>query len=189
MRKKILVTGFEPFDNDFNNPSGDWLENLGREKFSDREVMRVLLPVTFKGAFIEFQRAFEAFNPDIVVQTGLAKNRTELTIERIGINWVDARIADNDGVVLTSQRINEFGVDGIFTNVPIEKAAGITKLKNENLKISTSAGEYVCNYLLYKSLSYLKEKGSLCQLTFIHLPGRDSYENIYSALNELVKKI
>ena len=185
MIKKILITGFEPFDSDSTNPSGDfidWMSN--RKKSEDRLVSGVILPVTFDGAFLKFKKVYDEIYPDIVILTGLAKNRMNLTIERIGINWVDARIPDNGGVTLKSQKIAAEGPDGLFTTVSIEEVIRLGESAGAVIKLSTSAGEYVCNELLYKALCYTQDKKT--PVTFIHIPGAEDYDGIYLALEAVI---
>ncbi len=185
MNKKILITGFEPFDRDLDNPSGDWVTWMkSRPKQADREVMGLILPVTFRGAFPAFKKACDDFSPDYIFLTGLAKNRTQLTVERIGINWIDARIPDNDGEQIRAQKIDMNGPDGLFTTIDVEKVISLSEKMGSPMKLSTSAGEYVCNDLLYKVLCYVREKK--IQATFIHLPGADDYSAIFEALEVVV---
>lgn len=186
MTKKILITGFEPFDNDFTNPSGEWIKWMETRNI-DKDVRGVILPVTFAGAFNKFKKIYDEFCPDIVILTGLAKNRTQLTIERIGINWVDARIPDNEGVTLSAQKIDLKGPDGLFTTLSIESVMKSVQNSGEAIKLSTSAGEYVCNDLLYKALCYTL--GRKTPVTFIHLPGADNYDGIYLALESVIKDL
>ena len=188
MNKRVLITGFEPFDGENANPSGDWIAWMnGRKKPLKRDILGLILPVTFTSAFDYFKKSYDEFCPDIVVLTGLAKNRKELTVERIGINWIDARIPDNDGVMIKAQKINNEGPDGIFTNIDMDKLISLAGRSGCNLKISSSAGEYVCNDILYKVLSYSKDKNTLT--TFIHLPGIDNYDGIYHVLESIVNEI
>lgn len=188
MIKKILIAGFEPFNMDATNPSGDWVQWMeGRNSPLDRNILGVILPVTFDGGFKSFKKIYDDFCPDIVVLTGLAKNRKELTIERLGINWVDARIPDNDGVTLSSQKIDERGPDGIFTTIDINEVISLANKGGAFMKLSTSAGEYVCNDLLYKVLCYTKVSRTF--VTFIHLPGLDNYEETFLALETIINSI
>ncbi len=187
MTKKILITGFEPFNLDATNPSGDWVNWMEGRGASDRVVKGAILPVTFSGGFLAFKKIYDDFCPDIVILTGLAKNRKELTIERIGINWVDARIPDNNGVTLLSQKIDESGPDGLFTTLDINKVISLASKSGAVMKLSTSAGEYVCNELLYKVLLYSQSKNT--PVTFIHIPGLDNYDGTYLALETIVNGI
>lgn len=190
MLKKILITGFEAFDSDSTNPSAQCLEWLQTRFQSDSQIKFIHLPVSFKNSFLKFKNAFDEFSPDVVILMGLAKNRTDLTVERIGINWVDARIPDNDGVTLVRQKIQEDGPDGIFTRISFDKLIDICSEVGVPLKISTSAGEYVCNDLLYKSLLYTEKQKT--ELTFFHLPGRknlEEYQSLFLAIENIVKGV
>lgn len=189
--KKILITGFEPFDQDKTNPSGDWVNwMIARSmplRTSSRELRGIVLPVTFNGAFASLKKASDEFCPDIIIMTGLAKNRTHLTVERIGINWIDARIPDNDGVQILSSKIEENAPDGLFTTIAMESILTAAERAGVTMKVSTSAGEYVCNHLLYKTL--LETLNTKTSATFIHIPGSDSYDGIYLALESIVNSL
>lgn len=188
MIKKILITGFEPFDSDAANPTGDWVNWMHSQTPSPgREVRGTILPVTFNGGFQAFKKVYDEFNPDLVILTGLAKNRQDLSVERIGINWVDARIPDNDGVTLTSRKIDEHGPDGLFTTISVNELISLTENMGGRMKLSTSAGEYVCNELLYKVLCYTKNKKTL--VTFIHFPGLVSYDDTNRLMEKLVHSV
>jgi len=162
---KILVTGFEPFAGDTVNPSADLLVWF-KQREQPFELATALLPVSFAGAMAELRAAIAKHSPDVVVATGLAKNRTELTVERIGINWVDARIPDNDGVTLVAQKIVATGADGLFSRLPVMEMIEASKVAGVPAKMSTSAGEYVCNHVFYLLLHEFPHLSA----GFIHLP-------------------
>lgn len=188
--KKILLAGFEPFANNLTNPTADWINWMHdrKQNYSDKKIQAIILPVTFSTAMEKFTELYDAFCPDYVILTGLASNRLFLTVERIGINWIDARIPDNDNFQPLAQKIFNDGPDGLFTTIPLEKIINLMSNEFITVKVSTSAGEYVCNDLLYKVLCYTQHKKS--QTTFIHLPGvaaHDDYAGIYLALENLVK--
>lgn len=181
MSKRVLISGFEPFDGDTVNPSAillDWL----REKKFDFELHTVLLPVSFTHSYPMLHQEIERFKPTHVLLTGLAKNRSDLTIERIGINWVDARIPDNDGLSLKSKKILENGEDGLFTTLPLEIMLEAAISVGCPVKVSTTAGEYVCNHLIY---SYLAKYRTIPG-TFIHIPGADDHEVFFQGIESIL---
>lgn len=174
---KILVTGFEPFDGDSENPSQKlltWLET----RPLPFELHTQLLPVTFEGSWRELQAAIARVNPQVVVATGLAKNRAEITVERIGINWVDARIPDNAGVTLKAQKIVSEGADGLFTRLPLAEMLKASHEIGVPARLSTSAGEYVCNFVLYRLLQAFPQ----LPIGFIHLPSDPQFEGVEEML-------
>ncbi len=183
-KKKILITGFEPFDGSSFNPSAQLLDWLNLQTF-DFEIHTLLLPVSFTQAFPLLDELTTNINPSAVLLTGYAQTRTELTIERIGINWVDARIPDNDGLLLEAQKILNHGPDGLFTTLPVLQLIEMAKKSGCSAKVSTSAGEYVCNHLLYLYLT----KYSLIPGTFIHLPGSQNYDIFFQGIHAIISQI
>ncbi len=175
---KILVSGFEPFDGDAINSSAELLNWLLARDLPF-ELVTALLPVTFAGAYPSLKRTIDLVKPDVVIATGLAKNRTEITVERLGINWVDARIPDNAGITLSSQKIVSNGADGIFTRLPVMEMIEASKAVGVPAKLSTSAGEYVCNHVLYLLLHEFPELSA----GFIHLPSTPNCLGVEAMLN------
>ena len=184
MTKKILITGFEPFDGDAINPSSRLLDWLSLQKFNFN-IQTKLLPVSFKKAYPILSNSIDEFKPTHVILTGFAKIRKELTLERIAINWVDARIPDNDGLSLKSQKIKEGSEDGLFTTVPIEEMLNSSLKAGCPTKISTSAGEYVCNHLIYLYLSDNRKVPG----TFLHIPKAEDYEIFYQGIKAIITEL
>jgi pyroglutamyl-peptidase len=151
-----------------------WLES----RVLPFELKTVLLPVSFQNGFATLQKSINDFHPDIAVATGFAKNRTELTVEKIGINWMDARIADNDGYQPLQTPIDPQGPDGIFARLPLSQMVAASMSVGVTAKISTTAGEYVCNHVLYSLLhSYPK-----LRCGFIHLQSSDVFAGVEAML-------
>lgn len=183
MTKKVLVTGFMPFDGNSVNPSEELLAFLDQQKFSF-PVKTQVLPVSFNHSLSVLDQAISEFNPSHVILTGYAHKRTELTVERIGINWVDARIPDNEGVTLKAQKILENGADGLFSRISLQTIVDAGSAFAP-VKISTSAGEYVCNYVLYSFLHLYPDIPG----TFIHIPGADDHTAFFKAIQAVVEAV
>ena len=170
---KILVTGFTPFDGDSRNPSEELLGHL-KGKTWPFELVTDLLPVSFSRSTKQIAMTIAREKPALVIMTGLAKNRSDITVERIGINWVDARIEDVDGEKPVNQKINLAGEDGLFTRLPVLAMIDASRAAGVPAKLSTSAGEYVCNYLLYRVL----QENPQTPVGFIHLPWDANFSGV-----------
>ena len=186
MQKNVLITGFEPFDDNTINPSAEFLKWLDQKPF-DFKINTLLLPVSFRDAFLILEAKIKEIKPSHVLLTGFAKNRDVLTLEKIAINWVDARIPDNQGQQLKAQHIIHGTPDGIFSTLPILNMQTAAKNAGIPTKTSYSAGEYVCNYLFYQSLVSFH-----LPLGFIHIPSenkrfkyQDYFKGIHSMLSVL----
>lgn len=164
---KVLISGFEPFGGDSINPSEQLIKKLQGQTFPF-EVLGVVLPVSFKESFTILKEQIDQFNPDYVVCTGLAKNRSGITIERIAVNLMEAPIPDNEGYQPSGKSVISDQSDGLFSTLPIEFI--LEELKKAKIKssISNTAGTYVCNSLMYNVISYGKECGY--KGGFVHLP-------------------
>ncbi|MFZ4714466.1 MAG: pyroglutamyl-peptidase I [Bacteriovoracaceae bacterium] len=171
---KILVTGFEPFDGLSLNPSAQLLEHLEKENNKTPfafELSTLLLPVSFNHAYTSIEEKALSFKPDIIIMTGLAQNRIDLTIEKIAVNYLNARNPDNMGIRPQNCKIDEDGPDGIFSTLPWEEIFAWAESERLPIKPSFTAGTYVCNDLFYKTMKFAHT--NKIQSGFIHLPATE----------------
>lgn len=61
------------------------------------------------------------------------------------------------------------GPDGLFATIPVKEVAAAIRRAGVPAEVSYSAGTYVCNDLMYRMLSLLKQEGR-GRGGFIHLP-------------------
>lgn len=164
---KVLLTGFEPFGNQKINAS--W-ETIKKVKVDKVDLYKLLVPTVFYESINVVVEKIKEINPDIVILIGEAGGRSKISLERIGINMNDARIKDNEGNKPTNEKISDKGADGYFSTLDIYR---IEKVLNENsipVKISNTAGTFVCNHLLYGVLEYIRNNHLNIACGFIHLP-------------------
>lgn len=92
--KKLLITGFEPFDGEIINPSWEAVALLP-DVIGEYALTKLLIPVVFgKSAQTVIEKANEIC-PDVVLCIGQAGGRTAVTPELVGINLRHAH--DYDG--------------------------------------------------------------------------------------------
>jgi len=186
--KTVLITGFDAFDGNVRNSSGEWVQwMLQNEKIfvEEKRLHGVVLPVEYENSFNHLKQFIKTqnLNPDVIILTGLAKNRQQLSVERIGINWLDFRIPDNKGIQVRNSKIDVKGADGIFTTLDFEKI----KKTVPDIAISTSAGEYVCNELLYRTLNEYQKENK--EISFFHLPGGEDQMSVFIKLQNIVRSL
>jgi len=173
--RKILVTGFEPFGSSSMNPSGEIVKSLKGE-----DLVTAILPVVFGVASAQLRQLIDLHKPTAVLCLGQAEGRSELTPERIAINFDDARIADNSGNMPKLQSIVDGGPDGYFSTLPIESMVAGMKASGIPASISLSAGTFVCNHVFYSLQDYLKT--SETPSGFMHVPLMDQQRNEFVGL-------
>ena len=139
----ILLTGFEPFGGDSRNPSGDAVLAVDAGWSGPHTLVAAVLPVTFDGAGAELVRLIDEHSPEIVLATGLAGNRSVVSVERIGVNLIDARIPDNVG----AQPIDAPSIAGApaayFSTLPVKAIARDIAAAGIPSEVSHSAGTFV----------------------------------------------
>ncbi|MFC0036535.1 pyroglutamyl-peptidase I [Cardiobacterium valvarum] len=169
--KKLLITGFQPFDGESVNPALEVAKGLQGKTINGYEVIAREIPVVRFEALKAVQAAIEELQPDVVITIGQAGGRPDITVERVGINIDDFRIPDNKGNQPIDEPIVTGGPVAYWATLPIKKMVANVKAQGIPASVSNSAGTYVCNHLLYGLLHYLTTQGKTAiPAGFIHIP-------------------
>ena len=165
---RILMTGFEPFGGDTLNPSKALVLALAKTMTPGIDIDIAILPCAFAAMPLALEAAITRHHPDILLGFGLAGGRSSVSIERVGINVIDARIADNEGAQPVDTPVIAGGPAAYFTTIPIKAIYERLTKAAIPAEISQTAGTFVCNAALYMSLHLAKE----CHMRagFVHLP-------------------
>lgn len=170
MTKTILLTGFEPFGGDALNPSQEIVRVLDGETIGAHRVAGAVLPVAFAKAPLLLDALIERHRPEIVLALGLAGGRGELSFERIAVNLVDARIADNEDL----QPIDEPVIDGAppayFSTLPLKAIVAGLRARGIPAGLSLSAGTFVCNQVFFALAHRLATHAPRARGGFVHVP-------------------
>lgn len=166
---KILITGFRPFGGDKMNPSLASVERL-KSHYGQIEVIATSLPVVFHQSISELDLLMEQHQPDIVICTGQATGRAQITVERVGINIDDARIEDNAGNAPIDTPVVIGGPAAYFSNLPIKAMVHAMRESGVPAAVSNTAGTYVCNHILYGVMHLIHTKYPHVRGGFIHVP-------------------
>ena len=196
---KILVTGFEPFNDEKINPSLETIKKLDNE-IMGAKIIKLKLPTIFGKSINILENVLEKEKPDVVISIGLAGGRENITIERVAINISDSRIPDNEGNKPIDEIIFEDGDNAYFSNLPIKKIVEEMRKENIPAAISNTAGTYVCNHIMYGLLYNIDKKYPNMKGGFIHIPyipeqvieknaPSMSLDNIVKAINIAIKTI
>ena len=164
---KILLTGFEPFGTASANPSGEIMKQV-----SGDNIVTAILPVAYTRSAERLMQLIAEHNPDVVICFGQAEGRTQITPEKIAINLDDARLADNDGVLRSDEKILDNGPDAYFTTLPVKEFAAAITAKGVPSSVSLSAGAFLCNHVFYVAQNELA--GTKVRSGFVHVPLMDS---------------
>ena len=167
--RTVLLTGFEPFDQDLINPSWEAVRLLeGVQLGADVRIVARQLPCAFSTAGEGLAQLLAEHRPQMVIAVGLGPGRSDISIERVAINLNDARIPDNLGQQPIDTEVVPGGPAAYFGTLPSKAMVKAVREAGIGACVSQTAGTFVCNqvfYLLQHALA-----GSGVRSGFIHVP-------------------
>ena len=167
MKRKLLITGFDPFGGANINPAWEAVKLLP-ETIADFEVHKLEIPTVYGLAAQKVLKKAGEIRPDVILCIGQAGGRAAVTPERIAVNIRDAKIADNAGNQPVGQFVAEDGSAAYFATVPVMAMADAIRAAGLPGQVSNSAGAFVCNDTLYSLLH--RYAGTDVKVGFIHVP-------------------
>ena len=165
----ILFTGFEPFGGETVNPAFEAVRLLP-DSAGGMPIRRLRLPTSFRYAGETLLEAVDAWRPEAVVCVGQAGGRKTVTPEKVAINYIDARIPDNDGAQPADVPIRADGPAAYFATLPVRAIDEAIRAAGVPCAVSYSAGCYVCNFVMYTLLDHLAQTAPDVLGGFIHVP-------------------
>ncbi|MCM3339545.1 pyroglutamyl-peptidase I [Paenibacillus sp. MER TA 81-3] len=172
MSKNLLLTGFDPFGADSINPSWEAVRSLHGRTIGSYQVHAVQLPTSFARAGTALREAMNTFAPDAMLCIGQAGGRPDITLERVAINLMDARIPDNDGAQPTDDEVMRGGPAAYWSRLPVKALRQALRAAGIPCSISYTAGTFVCNAIFYTLMHelHIEPDGSGKRGGFIHIP-------------------
>ncbi len=165
----VLLTGFEPFDQERVNPSWEAVRQLeGMKLGDDVQIVARRLPCAFSTAGEVLSQLIAELRPAMVIATGLGPGRSDLSIERVAINVNDARIPDNLGEQPIDTPVVAGGPAAYFSTLPIKAVVKALSEAGIAASVSQTAGTFVCNQVFYRLQHVLAGNG--VRSGFIHVP-------------------
>lgn len=165
----VLLTGFEPFGGEAVNPSWRAVARLDDARVGGHRVATRSLPTAFAASLKALQEALDHLQPACVIAVGQAGGRSAISLERVAINLIDARIPDNDGAQPIDQPVVAGGPSAYFSTLPLKSMLVALREAGIPADISFSAGTYVCNHVFYGLRHALGEHTGV-RAGFVHVP-------------------
>ncbi|MBT3783643.1 hypothetical protein HOF92_01630 [bacterium] len=184
---KILVTGFEPFQGVPENPSGVLMSEVEQWHPHDTDpagysLKSAVLPTEYEGCETRMKALLEEFPADVVLGTGVHKERELVHLESTAVNLDDSKRADNAGVSRHGTKIIKGGEGFLKGNLEWEYLISDLGKAGIQAVMSHDAGFFVCNHYYY----WLCHRRCLVDFPhsvgFVHLPVQDSKEDLQRVL-------
>ena len=165
----ILVTGFEPFSGETVNASWEAARRLEGWRCGEHVAVALMLPCVYGASVDAFIEAFERTRPVATLMTGQAARRGVVCVERFARNLANTATPDNHGVVRGSAALDP-GPAQFEATAPVSVIARAIRDGGVSARVSTNAGDYVCNHLYYGALDHLRSASPDTPAVFLHLP-------------------
>lgn len=166
---KILYTGFAPFGGEEVNPSFQAVSLLP-ERIGEAEVLKEELPTEFdRGAGVLLDTVRRE-KPDVIICTGQAGGRAQISLEYVAINHRSAGIPDNAGRQPRDEVILPGGPAAYFSSLPLRAVEERCRGEGIPAALSYTAGTFVCNEVMYRLLAELDREDRSTLGGFIHVP-------------------
>ncbi len=167
---RILVTGFGGFPGARDNPAARLIRALANHK---ARLARLgialdvaLLPVHFAGAAQKLEDLERTLHPDAILHFGLAARRKYLSVETRALNRVSLLHCDTSGSRASCQVIVAGAAHSKRATFPARQIEAALRRASFRARLSVDAGNYVCNEMLYLSLSRSQARA----IGFLHVP-------------------
>ena len=165
---KILVTGFEPFAPWQRNPSGETARHLDGATIVDAEITGLVLPVSYKRAAAPLVAAIDELRPDVVLNLGQGLP-VGVRVERVAVNRCTApEGGDNDGYEPQGEPVVPAGPATYASTLPVAEIVELLSGLKFHAEASDSAGEFLCNYIMYMTLHHIATHQLPIRAGFIH---------------------
>ena len=170
-RPFALLTGFGPFLDVEENPSGLLAEAIGRDAPPGLDIKAAVLPVAYKGVGAKLRELLdeEERQPALILGMGV-HGGSSFRLESRASSVLSSSKLDNDGVL--GSVVSPLSAGERATRVDMEMAAELlTGVARTEVEISTDAGGYVCECTYHAILSEALRIDS--RGLFLHVPSLD----------------
>ena len=167
---KVLLTGFEPFNDSSINPSWEAVRLVAAAPPADVSLSTAMLPCVFATAVEVLRTEIDRVDPELVVCVGQAGGRPDITVERVAVNVNDARIPDNVGDQPIDTPVVPGGPVGYFATLPVKACVAALRDAGVPASVSQTAGTFVCNQVFYGLMHLIATERPATRGGFVHVP-------------------
>src|SRR5262249_51474597 len=152
------------------NPSQQIAQALDGSVIAAHRVVGATLPTEFARALPLLEDLIDRHRPALVLALGLAGGRSGISLERVAINLIDARIADNAGEQPVDVDVVENAPNAYFTSLPVKAMLMRLRAAGFEAALSHSAGTFVCNQVFFGLAHLIARRHPRLRGGFMHVP-------------------
>ncbi|TVS18202.1 MAG: hypothetical protein EA417_04060 [Gammaproteobacteria bacterium] len=166
--KTLLLTGFGPWDHYDRNAAWELLQEQGRNAPDGWRIRTLQVPVVWDAAWAAVAAAWDR-SVHAVVAFGQAEDDA-VRVERFAVNASSTTAPDRDGACFRSDWIVPGAAHALHTRLPWQQLQQALAAAGLPVRVSSHAGDYLCNHLFYRILHRVEQERSGLLAGFIHVP-------------------
>jgi pyroglutamyl-peptidase len=172
---QTLLTGFGPFLSVVDNPSERLTHYFQAHPVPGHTLTTRILPVSFRDATGIVQQAIAAGGTegqrfDLILMLGVAAKRPHWSVECTGRNRSTTSVADAENSLWPYACIVGDAPEILAATLPAEALVSAIAAVGLPAIASEDAGDYLCNHLLFWTLSHLQTRKNPARAGFLHVP-------------------
>ena len=169
---RILVTGFGPFPGVPFNASSVLVEQLAET--NPRSVPRAMifpaiLPTDWSLAAALSRGLVQKFDPDVILHFGVSRRCTGFEVETQACNLASPFL-DHAGRAPLGRTVRRGAPPMLKATLPGPLLVQRLRLAGLPAALSSDAGRYLCNAVLYETLLHIRDRKPAPLVGFIHIP-------------------
>lgn len=171
-RAKLLITGFGPFPGFAENPSGVVVQKIADEGWAPNgaSLETAVVEVHWSGAAETIAEKARAGGCDGVLMVGVAGKATTFRVEMRAQNRVGRSRKDASGKAWSGEKILPIGPAVARATAPVADMVRAIKQAGYPAEASSDAGDYLCNFSLYRLLVDTASDRHPPAAGFLHVP-------------------
>ena len=173
---RILVTGFGPFPGVPFNASSVLVEQLSEtdcRSIPRATIVSAILPTDWRLAADLSRRLVEKIDPGIILHFGVSRRCTGFEVETQARNLASPFL-DHAGRAPLGRTVRRGTPPMLKTTLPAPLLVQRLRLAGLPAVISSDAGRYLCNAVLYETLLHIRDRKPAPLVGFIHIPALPS---------------
>ena len=165
----VLLTGFEAYGGRSVNPSEAIVRGLDGAMVAGELVEGRCLAVELRSVGPAIRAAIEETDPRLVLCLGLWPGAPVLRLERVAINQADFDMPDNAGLI-AREPLDPLGPAAYAASLPLHAIRDRLLAAGIPCELSGTAGQFLCNAVMYHALAAAAARNPAPPAGFIHLP-------------------
>jgi len=165
----MILTGFEGYGGRGVNPAEEIIKVLDGQSVGDVGISGRILPVTYRGLRQRLHDIVRDEKPDALISLGLWPGEPVIRLERFAVNLNAFEIPDNEGH-LDHDPIAASNPLAYPATLPVEEIQARLLSVGIPARLSSSAGNFLCNAAMYCGLEALEQARLDIPCGFMHVP-------------------